>query len=74
MYKKLWKIFYQSIQRKKKEEISTFDLANFVKSITEGENIDEDDIDEWINCDANDSSFEHLIDEPIVGRTFSESE
>jgi len=49
------------------EEISAFDLANFAKSITQGENVDEDNIDEWINCDANNPGFEHHTDKQIVG-------
>lgn len=49
------------------EEVTAFDLTNFVKSITRGENVDKDNIDEWINSDGNDPSFEHLTDEQIVG-------
>lgn len=49
----------------KVEEVSTFGLTNFAKYITGGET--EDNIDEWTNCDANDSCFEHLIDEIVGG-------
>jgi len=35
--------------------------------ITGGGNVDEDNIDEWINCDANDPDFEHFTDEKIIG-------
>ncbi|XP_050523014.1 jerky protein homolog-like [Daktulosphaira vitifoliae] len=59
------------------EEVSAFDLANFSKSLTGGENFDEENINEWINCDANDPGFERLSDEQIVSGaldTVSESE
>jgi hypothetical protein len=52
-------------------------LANFSKSLTGAENIDEENINEWINCDANDPGFECLSDEQIVSGalgTISESE
>jgi uncharacterized protein YehS (DUF1456 family) len=52
-------------------------LANCSKSFTEGENVDEENINEWINYDANDPGFERLSDEQIVSGalgTVSESE
>jgi len=48
------------------EEVFAFDLVNFAKSITGGENVDEDNVDEWINCEASDQGFEHITDEQIV--------
>jgi len=35
-------------------------------NLTGGENVDEKNINEWINCDANDPGFERLSDEQIV--------
>jgi hypothetical protein len=52
-------------------------LANFSKSLTGGENVNEENINEWINCDANDPGFERLSVEQIVSGalgTVSESE
>lgn len=49
------------------KEVSAFDLVNFEKSITGGENVDEDNIDERINYDTNDPGFEQLTDEQAVG-------
>lgn len=40
------------------EEVSAYDFADFVKSITRGKIADKDNIVEWINRDANDPSFE----------------
>ncbi|KAL4152893.1 hypothetical protein QTP88_000726 [Uroleucon formosanum] len=54
------------IGEKEEEVVSAFDLANFSKSLTGGENVDEENINEWINCDANDPGFERLSDEKIV--------
>ncbi|VVC39681.1 Hypothetical protein CINCED_3A023089 [Cinara cedri] len=59
------------------EEFSAFDLANFSKSLTGGENVDEENINEWINCDADEPGFERLSDGQIVNGalgTVSESE
>ena len=52
-----------------KEEVFTSDLANLTNSVLRGENIDEENIIEWINCDTNDPGFEQLIDEQIVNKT-----
>lgn len=64
------------MQRKKKRSFS-FNLANFTKSITGGENFDENNINVWINCKTYNPGFDHVIDEQIVGGalgTVSESE
>lgn len=50
----------------KKAEIAAFNLANFAKSLTGGENVDKNNTNEWINCDANNLGFEHLTDKQIV--------
>ena len=55
------------VESAEEEEVSACDLANLAKSVTGGGNVDEDNIVEWINCDANDPGFEHLTDEQIVG-------
>ena len=55
------------VESTEEEEVSACDLANLAKSVTGGGNVDEDNIVEWINCDANDPGFEHLTDEQIVG-------
>lgn len=52
-------------------------MAINAKSITRGENVNEDNIDEWFNYHVNKPGFEHLTDEQIVGGTLdtvSESE
>jgi hypothetical protein len=48
------------------EEEVSFDLVNFAKTITGGENVDEDNINERIHCDAIDSGFDCFTDEKIV--------
>ena len=54
------------------------DLANLAKSVAGGENVDEDNIIEWIDCDTNDPGFEHVTDEQIVeealGKNLEESD
>jgi hypothetical protein len=45
-------------------------LANIVKSIFEGENVDDDKIEWWINCNINDPGIKHLIYEQIVNNGF----
>lgn len=42
------------------ERVFAFDLTNYVNSITRRENVDEDNINEWFNYNANDLDFEHL--------------
>ncbi|VVC41732.1 Hypothetical protein CINCED_3A018470 [Cinara cedri] len=81
---KSWRKILPSVENtligEEEEEVSTcgsLDLANFSKSLTGGENVDEENINEWINCDANDPGFEHLSDKQIVSGalgTVSESE
>lgn len=51
---------------KEGKEVSALDLANFAKSVPGGKNVDTNNIDEWINCDANNSGFKHITDEQIV--------
>ena len=41
-------------------------LSNLAKSFLGGSNVDEDNIDDWINCDTNKPGFEYLIDEEIT--------
>ena len=55
------------------EEISVHDLANLTKSVTGGEKINEGNIEEWINCDVNDSDFELLTYEQILGQALDPS-
>lgn len=60
-----------------KEKVSPFGLFNYKKSVNAGENIDEDNTDEWFNYGINYSGLEHLTDEQIVGEllgTVSKSE
>uniref|UniRef100_A0A2S2QZ92 Jerky-like n=1 Tax=Sipha flava TaxID=143950 RepID=A0A2S2QZ92_9HEMI len=78
---KSWRKILPSVENtligEEEKEVSAFDLANFSKSLTRGENVDEENINEWINCDANDQGFERLSDEQIVSEalgTVSESE
>lgn len=47
--------------------MSAFDLVNLVKYVTGGGNTDENNIIEWINCDANYPGFEHLTGKQIIG-------
>lgn len=35
--------------------------------MTPRKNVDENIIDEWINCDANNPGFEHFTDEKTIG-------
>lgn len=52
-----------------KNGVLAFYLTSFVKSISEGDNVNEDKIDKWVNCDVNNlNSEEYLIDKQIVGR------
>lgn len=53
-----------------KNGVLAFYLTSFVKSIAEGDNVDEDKIDKWVNyCDVNNLNLEgYLIDKQIVGR------
>ena len=51
---------------KKDEEVSVHDLANLAKSVPGGENVEEDNIIEWIDCDIDDPGFEHITDDQIV--------
>ena len=51
---------------KKEEEVSVHDLANLAKSVAGGENVDEGNITEWIDCDSNDPGFEHVTVDQIV--------
>ncbi len=51
---------------KKVEEVSVHDLANLTKSVAGGENVDEDNIVEWIDRNTNDPGFKHVTDEQIV--------
>lgn len=66
---KSWRKILPSVEKslveseKKEEEVSVHDLA---KSVAGGENVDEDNIIEWIACDTNDPGFEHVTDEQIV--------
>ncbi|KAL4096795.1 hypothetical protein QTP88_021679 [Uroleucon formosanum] len=78
---KSWRRILPSVENtligEEEEEVSAFDLANFSKSFTGGENVDEENINEWINCDVNDPELERLSDEQIVSGalgTVSESE
>ncbi|KAL4096738.1 hypothetical protein QTP88_021632 [Uroleucon formosanum] len=45
---------------------SIYNINTAWGSLTGGENVDEENINEWINCDANDPEFERLSDEQIV--------
>lgn len=62
----------------KAKDVSLCVVANLAKSVDGGVNVDEGDIIEWINCNANDSGFEEQTDEQIVegtqGTIFEESE
>ena len=49
------------------EEISAHDLENLDKSVTGGKKVNERNVEEWFNCDTNDSGFGCLIDEQIAG-------
>lgn len=48
------------------EEITTGDLAELAKSVCGGSDVDEENIVEWMNCDASDRGFEHLTDDEIL--------
>ena len=81
---KSWRKILPSVEKtlveseEKGEEVSVHDLANLAKSVAGGENVDEDNIIEWIDCDINDPSFEHVTDEQIVeealGKNLEESD
>lgn len=52
-----------------KNGVLAFNLTSFVKSISERDNVDEDKIDKWVNCDVNNPNLEeYLFDKQIVGR------
>lgn len=45
------------VESAEEEEVYYYYLTNFVKSLTEGGNFDNDNIIEWFDCDANDPGF-----------------
>lgn len=55
------------IESAEKEEATLYDLANLVKCITGGSNVDEDKIVEWFERDVDNPGFGHLMDEQLGG-------
>lgn len=71
---KSWRKILPSVENtliREEVEVSAFDLAIFSKSLTGRENVDEGNINEWINCNANDPGFERFSDEQIVSGALS---
>lgn len=50
----------------------TATLAELVKTVPGGENVNDENIKEWLECDANDPGFERLTDEEIVQKATGE--
>lgn len=50
----------------------TATLADLVKSVPGGENVDVGNIAEWLECDANEPGFERLTDEEIANKARGE--
>ena len=58
---------------KKEEEVSVHDLTNLTTSVAEGENVDKDNIIEWIECDTNDPGSQNVTDEQTVEEALSKN-
>lgn len=52
----------------------TATLAELVKTVPGGENVNDENIEEWLECDADDPGFERLTDEEIVQKAMVEVE
>ncbi|KAF8789858.1 Jerky protein homolog-like like protein [Argiope bruennichi] len=48
------------------EDVDTATLADMVKTVPGGRNVDAQNINEWLECDVNHLSFERLTDDEIV--------
>ena len=40
-------------------------MAILAKFVAESDNVDEDNIDKWTNCNTTDPSFEHITSEQM---------
>lgn len=56
------------------ECLSAATLVDLVKSVAGGENVDEENITEWFNWDADEPGFERLTDEEIANKASGEKE
>ncbi|XP_055944589.1 jerky protein homolog-like [Argiope bruennichi] len=52
----------------------TATLADMVKTVPGGENVDVENINEWLECDVNEPGFERLAYDEIVKKTRGETE
>nr|CAD7587074.1 unnamed protein product [Timema genevievae] len=52
----------------------TATLVDLVTSVPGGENVDEDNIEEWLECDASELGFERLIDIEITNKAMGVNE
>lgn len=67
----IWKIFQRFNERIEPITNSVTvvsGLVNLERSVPGGEDVDENDIWLWLNCDVNELTFEHLNDEDIINR------
>nr|CAD7573121.1 unnamed protein product [Timema californicum] len=51
----------------------TATLVDLVTSVPGGENVDEGNIDEWLECDASEPGFERLTDLEITNKAMGET-
>ncbi|KAF8781423.1 Jerky protein homolog-like like protein [Argiope bruennichi] len=52
----------------------TATLADMVKTVPGGENVDAENINEWLECGVNEPGFERLTDDEIVKKARGETE
>lgn len=58
----------QTICEEKSEVMPTATLVDLLTSVPGGENVDEENIDEWLECDASVPGFERLTDVEITNK------
>jgi hypothetical protein len=56
------------------DEITTAKLAEIANQVSGGEQVDEENITEWLNCDACEPGFEMLSNDDIVRKVGGEKE
>lgn len=60
-WRKILSSVENSLAESAEEEVPAYDLAYLPKPVTGGDNVDEDNIIEWNNCDTNDPGIEHVM-------------
>ena len=68
---KSWRKIFPNVQNTftdfiEAEQIFARGLASLIKFVTGGEKMNEGNIEQWINCDANDRGFDNLRHKQIV--------